>query len=480
MRIGIRLSSTLIIQALLLAALIGCLLNLATAHRHLEQAETRRFESYVLADELRQSSDDLTRMARTYVVTTDERFSRYFHDIEKIRDGLAPRPAGYERIYWDFVTHDPQHLNTDGERRPLLQRMQDAGFVSSELDLLAEAKRRSDALIDLEEQAMALVRRHQQDPPGDAAPAGREADFARARAMMHGDDYHRAKSSIMEPINRFLIAVNDRTMVERDAAQARVDDAIRTAIVATTLFVLFSVFSALSINRSVRQPLHVLSSWADRVRSGDLKARVGIKTGDDFEVLAQTIDAMAQSIDESHTALQDEIVRRTAAEAEVRHLANHDALTGLPSLRLLRDRLERALALANRQSTHLGLLFIDLDGFKPVNDRFGHGAGDIVLQVVANRIRAIIRDSDTVGRIGGDEFVVILPDIASIDAAVLVKNKIAETTAQPIRLDAENTHVCVTASIGVAVYPLDANGPEDLLKVADAAMYQVKAEARFH
>jgi diguanylate cyclase (GGDEF)-like protein/PAS domain S-box-containing protein len=157
---------------------------------------------------------------------------------------------------------------------------------------------------------------------------------------------------------------------------------------------------------------------------------------------------------------------------QVRHDAYHDALTGLPNLRLLRDRLTEELLRAKRREESLALLFIDLDSFKEVNDTLGHQVGDALLIQAAKRIGAALRASDTVARLGGDEFAVLLPRMAEISSAGLVAQKILQMLAEPYEL--EGKLVYVTASIGIAVYPQDGTDSV-LLSYADQAMYAAKA-----
>ena len=158
---------------------------------------------------------------------------------------------------------------------------------------------------------------------------------------------------------------------------------------------------------------------------------------------------------------------------ELRHQALHDALTGLPNRALVADRAERMLARARRDQTPIAALYVDIDGFKQVNDTFGHGAGDELLRVVATRLGAAVRDSDTVGRLGGDEFVV-LADSSSLDAGPeLVAERILDVLHQPVLLEgSEGRPLSFTASIGIA---LGMNGtPEELLRDADLALYEAK------
>jgi diguanylate cyclase (GGDEF)-like protein/PAS domain S-box-containing protein len=159
------------------------------------------------------------------------------------------------------------------------------------------------------------------------------------------------------------------------------------------------------------------------------------------------------------------------AEDEIRKLANHDALTGLPSLRLFRERIDEALARARRDNTELAVLFIDLDGFKAVNDGMGHDAGDLVLKEVAARLRQCLRETDTVGRIGGDEFVV-LAEKASETLARKIARRIIERTAEPFALP--HGEARIGASVGVSLFPRHGAGAEALLKAADGAMYKIK------
>ena len=162
--------------------------------------------------------------------------------------------------------------------------------------------------------------------------------------------------------------------------------------------------------------------------------------------------------------------------AKVRHFAYHDELTGLPNRALLLDRLSQALVRAKRQQTHLALLLLDLDGFKAINDELGHAAGDALLKRVAERLRACIRGGDTASRYGGDEFVLLLPDVDNEQHALDLARKIHARLARPYRVDA--LPIAVTASIGVAVYPVDGLSQGVLIDRADFAMYRAKAARR--
>lgn len=171
-----------------------------------------------------------------------------------------------------------------------------------------------------------------------------------------------------------------------------------------------------------------------------------------------------------------DITERKKAEEEIKRLALHDALTGLPNRNMFNDRLERAIGRAKRLHRQVGLMFIDLDKFKPVNDNLGHDAGDFVLKGVAERLRAHLRTTDTIARVGGDEFVVILENLDDWHAAGGVAQKLIESLAEPF--DWRGTPCDLGASIGIAVYPRDAETPADLIRCADDAMYRVKQSGR--
>jgi diguanylate cyclase (GGDEF)-like protein/PAS domain S-box-containing protein len=163
-------------------------------------------------------------------------------------------------------------------------------------------------------------------------------------------------------------------------------------------------------------------------------------------------------------------------DERIAHLAYHDPLTDLPNRNLLRDRLAHALNVAARQGGRLGVLFIDLDGFKAVNDHFGHHAGDQLLQEIARRLAAGVRGSDTVARIGGDEFVVLMENIESADECAVLAEKFPAALAWERSEDAFS--VRVSASVGIAVYPDDGTDAATLLRHADAALYAAKAAGK--
>jgi diguanylate cyclase (GGDEF)-like protein/PAS domain S-box-containing protein len=171
-----------------------------------------------------------------------------------------------------------------------------------------------------------------------------------------------------------------------------------------------------------------------------------------------------------------EVTERKAIEERLDLLAHYDTLTGLPNRCLLFDRLEQAVDRSTRNGTKIGLLYLDLDHFKQVNDTFGHSAGDSLLQAVAQRLKACVRTVDTVARLGGDEFVVLLPDIKTKNACARVAQKILDAM-RPI-YDLGGRSVTTMSSIGISIYPDDHGGAEALLRNADAAMYAAKQGQR--
>lgn len=208
---------------------------------------------------------------------------------------------------------------------------------------------------------------------------------------------------------------------------------------------------------------------------------IEVKVQEAASELVAVNDALAAEIDERHK-LEQQLSQSDAAlshsRAQLRkanHSALHDAITGLPNLTLFNDRLRVALAQAQRHAWRLAVMFIDLDGFKVVNDSYGHDAGDRVLQIVAQRLESVVRRGDTVSRRSGDEFLFLMLEAKDEANVVALAKRIIAELSQPCDID--GVSVEVKASVGLALYPEDGHTTADLLEHADAAMYAAKENA---
>lgn len=192
----------------------------------------------------------------------------------------------------------------------------------------------------------------------------------------------------------------------------------------------------------------------------------------------QSISAVRDNDDRitHYVSVQFDITDRKRNEELIRHQAQHDGLTGLPNRQLFNDRLSQALLHAKREGEMVGVMFLDLDRFKEINDALGHGIGDRLLQEVAERLKGHVRKGDTVARLGGDEFVLLLPSIKQLEHALKLAAKIVDSFAEPAMIDGHA--LPVTTSLGISLFPKDGDQPDVLLKKADGAMYLAKQQGR--
>lgn len=199
------------------------------------------------------------------------------------------------------------------------------------------------------------------------------------------------------------------------------------------------------------------------------------KNGALIPVEVSTVMVELQGVRIFQSTVRD-ISDRKQAEAELKRLATHDPLTSLPNRALLDDRLAQAIYSAERNSENLAVLFVDLDGFKKVNDAFGHKQGDELLKLIATRLQGTIRKVDTVARLGGDEFCVVVQGFADISSVETVARKIISAIAEPFHMD--NAEAFITASIGISLFPEDGTSVESLIQNADRAMYYSKVDGK--
>jgi diguanylate cyclase (GGDEF)-like protein/PAS domain S-box-containing protein len=171
-----------------------------------------------------------------------------------------------------------------------------------------------------------------------------------------------------------------------------------------------------------------------------------------------------------------DISERKKAEAQIQYMAHHDSLTGLPNRLLFQDRLAQLIAHANRRRDRVGVIFLDLDQFKHINDSLGHHIGDRVLQEAGRRITGCLREGDSVARLGGDEFVVSLPELRQTNAAAVVAGKVLAAMREPFRVDGHEMHV--GCSLGISIFPDDGQDVDTLMRAADTAMYHAKQKGR--
>lgn len=602
------------------------------AEKQIDYAYKTRLQSIMLADELRQSSDDLTRMIRTYIITKNPIYKKHYQEILDIRNGKINRPMQYENIYWDLVDlNDKRPRSLSDISIPLIDRMRQAGFSETEFAKLSEAKHNSDTLTKTEFAAMALI--ESEDSP---------IQQQKALMMLHDKMYHDAKASIMYPIEEFYDLMNTRTTLAVHSAE-------KTALSLRIILILIGLLLLFMLWR-LHQTLHtILGSSVDevhlhitRIGSGDFSRPIHIHEKDSNSILgwlsetqlnlkelitynqrlknlyaalsqcnqaivrstteeelfplicrdaiefgemkmawigmldetSQTIkavsfygdgtdylreiaistdplDASAQgptgkafldnapiwcqnfqndpstslwhargkqynwgssaalplkrngravgifslyaeemnAFDEAAQKLLQEMAMdisfaldsfdkekaRVYAEQRVHYLANFDELTGLPNRSRIDNQITYLLNLAKRNTMSITVMFLDLDHFKDINDTLGHGIGDALLIEASKRLQSILREEDTIARFGGDEFIVLLPNI-DMDGATQVAQKLLMAFKTPFNI--HEYELTISTSVGIALYPNDGKDFETLYKNADTAMYRAKQEGR--
>ncbi|WP_462390673.1 diguanylate cyclase domain-containing protein [Acidovorax sp. Q11] len=353
-------------------------------------------------------------------------------------DAALPTPYGFylSNRWGDFLVH-PDTTQT-------------FGFDRGQRILIQDSFAPVAALVEGRAQEAVLSR------PGTADDEARVFSFVR---MPFGGDEE----------GRFMVVGLSQPLA---AVQGEVLDLGRSILKILLVLSLVGVVLAAGVSRVVTQPLQAMVAAAQAFSRGQTHGALPVHRKDEVGDLARSFHDMEQQISRQITELN-------ASRDAMAHLAHHDALTGLPNRRMFEQRLAQALELSRRSGRSgrdCALLFVDLDDFKAINDTRGHAVGDLVLQAVARVILGAVRQADTVARLAGDEFTVLCENVDSEEAALQIVAKLEQAFAPP--LDIEGQPFPVRASIGVSLFPRDAQNAHTLLASPYAAMYRVKQSHR--
>ncbi|MCS0583126.1 methyl-accepting chemotaxis protein [Massilia pinisoli] len=306
------LALTLVMAGLMLVAL----LRVSSAQGRATDASNARYRSYLLADELRQSSDDLTRLARTYVVTGDARYEQQYLDILAIRNGSKPRPDHYERIYWDLVAGGVPVPPSSGGAVPLQQLMRQAGFSDQEFAKLKEAQNVSDALVKTEVIAMNAVKGLFDDGHGGfTKKADPNPEFA--RTIMHDAAYHKNKARIMVPLNDFLRLLDERTGTAVEASHQATATAMTAAIALMIVSLVLTTTALYMVYRYIMRNLNKAVEAAGRIAEGDLSGAVTVEFDDEVGRLMGAIATINGNLNDMLAKIRLSTESMTTATDEI-------------------------------------------------------------------------------------------------------------------------------------------------------------------
>ena len=338
----------------------------------LAEAQLQKYHSYQLADELRQSSDDLTRMARTYAVTGNEKYQKFFNRILTIRNGETPRPQDYNDIYWDLVTGDAEQDSAEaGEKISLESRMLSAGFTVQEFALLKDSQNQSDSLVKLENIAMHALKGEFDDGTGSFL-IRKTPDQPLAIQILHSQQYHEAKAKIMKPLRDFTQMVNQRTSILVSGLQKEVHRRVQLGLVlALALLGLLSIGYTV-ILRLVLRPIRLLSLAVQQLEQGKFAEIQSIRGVRELNQLVTAFNQMAsilhQREKEKEAAMVDLGEKATALEKE-KGRTEKLLLNVLPIA--IADRLQKGEKVEAETFPEVTVLFADVVGFTKLAAELG-------------------------------------------------------------------------------------------------------------
>lgn len=253
-----------------------------------------------------------------------------------------------------------------------------------------------------------------------------------------------------------------------DKVTQRIQAGVDLLLLTTVNLFLLALLTAIALSSAIAKPIKTLAAAMERLANGNYQTRIKEHSWGELALLSHAFNSTA-------SALQREHLARRRSEQDLRDLANTDALTGLNNRRHFLEILTRQVEQPRHPADRSALLYLDLDGFKPINDEYGHAAGDAVLRIVAERLRNATRERDRIGRLGGDEFAILLETIASDAELEQLLERISQALSQPIQVQGHTLRI--DCSIGVAPIRPEAT-PASLLQEADAAMYRIKVSKR--
>lgn len=287
------------------------------ADRQISIAHESQYASYLLADELRQSSDDLTRLARTYVVTGDDRYEKQYNTVLDIRNGKAPRPTDYHRIYWDFIAANDNPPRANGTTAALQDLMKQIGFTEDELAKLKEAQANSDGLVNLEVEAMNAVKGISKDSTGKYTVKG-EPDLAKARELMHSRQYHQFKAQIMKPVDEFYQKLEKRSAAQIFSAEEK-SNFYNNIMLCTIAFLVITTFVTVwALFRRTLAPLNALRLSMASLAEGQIAIDIpGVGRNDEIGAMAKAVAVFKHNLQENRKLQEEaEESRRLQAEHE--------------------------------------------------------------------------------------------------------------------------------------------------------------------
>lgn len=373
------MSLKLVLKSLLAAALAfsGAITAMALMLNQLEfmveAAQRQRYESYLLADELRQSSDDLTRFARMYVATGEDRYLRYYWNILDIRNGRISRPEGYEGVYWDLVVGRliPEPAPDKSAGVSLEARLLRAGITVDEFSKLKEAQNLSNELARLETVAINAIKGRFDDGTGAFEKEGKpDADLA--NKILNDERYNNYKSRIMQPIGEFLAMVNIRTTTRLDALNQKSKQVLVGIIGLSFVFlILIGVFVWLLLRNVLKRSAGLMQAVSE-ISAGNLEARTDISGNDEIGILGRAIDAMAGNLKTAidHANKKAEEAEDQAVKLSEERFRSEKLLNNiLPTL--IADRLRKGESMIAETFPEVTVLFADIVGFTELSARLG-------------------------------------------------------------------------------------------------------------
>ncbi len=264
--------------------------------------------------------------------------------------------------------------------------------------------------------------------------------------------------------------------LERQSAERATWTALLIQAALGGFSLLVAAITASVFQKSILEPLAALRRAARAIAGGNLSVRAPVRGPEEMVSLAEAFNSMTEALIDRNRELERHIADLQQAQDTIWRMAYYDPLTGLPNRHLFEDRLQMAMAQARRRGLQVGVLFLDLDRFKLVNDSFGHAFGDKLLRLVARRLGQAIDTGQTLARTGGDEFIVLLPDVERESEVEEAARRLLHVMQMPFEL--EGRELYVTASIGVVLFPLHGEDPQTLVRNADIAMYRAKESGR--